>query len=237
MTDRKKQEQFQLAMQRFETVSLYKGIEKTVSILNVTLQAVLLYLVLPLRVGWGWQIVALAASYALADLINGYVHLVMDHNESYECAAGPLIAKFHLHHETPRYRDRNLLSIYFYESGSKVWLVFYLALTLLLSPARHHHPVLFTIATYVGILSSVAEVSHYLCHNSQSRLALLLMRMGILLSREGHAIHHRQDNTNYCFLNGMTNPIVNWIAHRWFSGYKSHTDLHHALYAASAKST
>jgi hypothetical protein len=157
----------------------------------------------------------------------------MDHNDHYESWAGPVIANFHLHHKTPRYQDNNLFVVYFNETGSKVWMVFYLAAVAVLFHLPGIPPVFLYILTYVGILSSVAEVSHFLSHNSMSRAALLLARMKLLLPKRRHAAHHLQDNVSYTFLNGMTDPLVNFIARRYFTGYKKNTDLHFAKYTGA----
>lgn len=44
-------------------------------------------------------------------------------------------------------------------------------------------------------------------------------------------MHHEADYTHYAFLNGMTNPLINWIA-KWAypSGYATTTDRHSAPY-------
>jgi hypothetical protein len=144
--------------------------------------------------------------------------------------AGPLIATFHLHHKTPRYQDNNVLIVYFNETGSKVWLVFYLAVVALLFHLPAINPILLYILTYFGILSSVAEVSHYLSHNSLSPAAMFLAQSKLLLTKRQHARHHLQNNISYTFLNGITDPLVNFIARRYFTGYKNNTDLHYATY-------
>jgi len=190
--------------------------------------------VFKLSIGFGWQIAAVIAAYLLTDFVNGLVHLYMDHNDRYESWAGPLIANFHLHHRTPRYQDSNIFVIYFMETGSKAWMVFYLAAVAVLFHLPGVHPVLLYTLTYVGILSSVAELSHYLAHNSMSRVPMFLASVKLLLPKRQHAAHHLQDNVSYTFLNGVTDPLVNGIAGRYFPGYKSTTDLHFAKYSGSS---
>jgi hypothetical protein len=157
----------------------------------------------------------------------------MDNNENYESIAGPLIANFHLHHKTPKYRDNNLFIVYFNETGSKIWLVFYLTVLAVLFHVPDINPVLLYMLTYIGILSSIAEVSHYLCHNSNSAVVKFLIRIKLLLSKKEHARHHVKDNVSYTFLNGLTNPLVDYIAKMFFAGYKNKTDLHYARYSGS----
>ncbi|MCX5856843.1 MAG: hypothetical protein NTZ57_02870 [Deltaproteobacteria bacterium] len=171
-------------------------------------------------------------AYVLTDFINGLVHMYMDNNDRYDSVAGPLIANFHMHHKIPRYKRNNLLLVYFNETGSKVWLVGYLlAVSLLLEVGLD--PVVLYILVYIGILSSFAEVSHYLCHTSPAKMSIFLGNIGILLSKRHHAEHHIEDNTSYAFLNGFTDPLLNLIAARFYKGYKQTTDLHYLQYVAA----
>lgn len=225
-----KQKQFNAAMERYSTTSGYRLFGKLVATLNVSLQLYLLMLLPGVSIGAGWQMVAFFAAFILADFVNGVVHMIMDNNDSYESIAGPLIASFHLHHRTPMYRENPLHIVYFNESGAKVWLVPYLFAVLLLVTLSEPHPVLIHLLVYLGILSSVAEVSHYLCHTSTSRLAGFLGRIGLLLGKRHHARHHAADNNNYAFLNGCSDPLINLIARSFFTGYKKNTDLHYARY-------
>lgn len=225
-----KQQQFNRAMALYTSQARYALFGHLVSTANIILQLYLLYRVWPLSIGPVWQLVALVTAYLLTDFINGLVHMYMDNNDRYESIDGPLIANFHLHHKTPLYTRRNLLLVYYMETGSKVWLVFYLLLVLALQSLFEINHVVFYILVYTGILSSVAEVSHYLCHSSLSPVAMFLARIGLLLTKRHHAPHHLRDNNGYAFLNGFTDPLLNRIAARCCTGYKQHTDLHYAHY-------
>jgi sterol desaturase/sphingolipid hydroxylase (fatty acid hydroxylase superfamily) len=147
-----------------------------------------------------------------------------------------LIANFHLHHKTPLYQQKSLPIVYFVESGSKIWLVPCLALTALLALSNGCSPLLLHVLVYAGIFSSLAEVSHYLCHTSTAPLARLLGDCGILLGKHHHAVHHLRDNVNYAFLNGISDPLINLLAPRFSRGYKQHTDLHYADYQLEGES-
>ena len=228
-----KQQQFNAAMDLFETKKRYQGFGVLVAIVNIALQIYTLWQVSALSIGFWRQVLAIVAAYLLTDFVNGLVHLYMDDNDNYTSWAGPLIANFHLHHRTPRYQDNNLIVVYFHETGSKVWLVFYLAAVALLLQVPSVNPVLLYALTYIGVLSSVAEVSHYLAHNSNSEFFMFLARIKLLLPKRQHAVHHLQDNISYTFLNGMTDPLVNLIARRYFTGYKHKTDLHYATYSGT----
>jgi hypothetical protein len=228
-----KQKLFNAAMDRYEKTGIYKAIYKTVSVLNVSLQFYLLYLVLPLSIGWPLQILSFVAAYLATDFINGLVHMFMDSNDDYGSPAGPLIAAFHLHHKTPLYKKNSILLVYFNESGAKNWLVGYLLLAAILIRTASIHPVLSYSMVYVGILSSVAEVSHYCCHVTDSGIARYLRYAGLFLSKEHHGQHHIADNVNYAFLNGLTDPLLNVIARKYSHGYKNTTDRHYAAYTGS----
>jgi hypothetical protein len=227
-----KQKQFNAAMDLYNSGKAYKLFGSVVAVTNISLQLYLLYRVMPLSIGIARQVAAMVAAFVVADFINGLIHMVMDQNDDYESIAGPLIANFHLHHKTPRYKRNPLPVVYFNESGSKIWLVGYLVAVALLAGASWLNPMVLYILVYIGILSSVAEVSHYLCHCSNSVPARLLAGIGFLLSKRHHARHHVQDNTHYAFLNGFTDPLINVIARKYSKGYKNSTDLHYAHYAA-----
>jgi sterol desaturase/sphingolipid hydroxylase (fatty acid hydroxylase superfamily) len=232
-----KQEQFNAAMERYTSQSRYKVLGASVSIINISLQLYLVYRIWPQSIGAGWQILAFFTAYLLTDLINGLVHMYMDNNDRYDSLAGPLIANFHLHHKIPQYKKNNLFIVYFIETGSKIWLVGYLLLVSCMQGLFEFNATVSYTLVYIGILSSVAEVSHYLCHSSNSAMAGFLGSIGLLLSKRHHAKHHLQDNTDYAFLNGWTDPLLNRIAGAFYDGYKHTTDLHFARYVGAYSET
>ena len=227
-----KQIQFNAAMVRYQTLRRYQIINNMVSVANISLQIYLLCLIWPQSIGLAWQAVSLLLAFFLTDFVNGLVHMLMDNNDSYDSIFGPFIANFHLHHKVMQYKKHNLAVVYFNESGSKVWLVGYLCAVYLLLGMLKEHQIVSYVLVYVGILSSVAEVSHYLCHSSDSALSMLLGRMRVLLPKRHHARHHLEDNKNYAFLNGFTDPLLNLCATALFMGYKGTTDTHYAHYVA-----
>lgn len=227
---RLKRAQFNAAMGLYESRRRYKLFGHAVAAANVSLQALLLYRASAHSIGAARQLLVFAAAYLAADFVNGLVHMHTDCMDDYEAPWGPLIANFHLHHKRPRYQDHPLPVVYFNESGSKVWLVPWLAAAALLSYAPGVSPALTWGLAYFGVLSSVAEVSHYLAHNSTSRAALLLGRARLLLDKRLHARHHLEDNVSYAFLNAVTDPLVDLAAKRFYPGYKRGTDLHYADY-------
>lgn len=231
-----KQRQFNAAIEKYNNQSRYQMFDRLVALANISLQAWLLWRTWHLSIGIGWQLAALVIAWFLADFVNGLVHMYMDNNDRYDSIGGPFIANFHLHHKTPLYKRKFLPVVYFVESGSKVWLVPVLAATALLTFTDQINPLLLSILVYAGILSSVAEVSHYLCHTSTAPMAIFLGDCGILLSKRHHASHHLQDNVNFAFLNGLTDPLLNLIARRFSRGYKQHTDLHYAAWQVDGES-
>lgn len=227
-----KQISFNRAMQEYHENKNYQYIYKVVSIVNVSLQFYLAIVLFSLSVEWYMFAIIFLLAYFFTDLINGYVHMYMDNNHNYESLVGPFIASFHLHHKTPAYRDASIFKIYFNESGSKFWLVPFLMLTLMLSFfSINEYFLLFLIL--IGILSSVAEVSHFLCHNSTHKFVLFLQNNHILLSMKHHSNHHEKDNQSYAFLNGMSDFILDRIASKFYGGYQEHSDLHAKAYVGS----
>jgi len=226
---RKKQE-FNQAMSKYHHIKAYQRTYKLVSCINVTLQIILLYIVSTLFIPLPWLIFVFLISYFITDFINGLVHLYMDNNDSYNSFVGVFIASFHLHHKTMEYKKSNIFLVYFNESGTKFWLVPYLVCVLLLSFTQINEIVL-SILISVGILSSVAEVSHYLCHNSNSRFVKFLQDIGLLLSKKAHLRHHKYDNVQYAFLNGMSDVFIDKIAIKFYQGYKENSDRHYESYS------
>lgn len=235
MSLEEKQAEFNRAVERFEKEPAYRYFGLGVAAANVSLQAALLWRALNAGAGAAQALAAAAAAYVAADFVNGLVHMYQDNNEDYTSVAGPFNAAFHLHHKIPRYTDRPLPLVYFLESGSKVWLVPVQAVSAWYAFQPGASPALVWFLAAFGILSSVAEVSHYLAHNSLSRAAAFLAACGLLLSKRHHGRHHNSDNASYAFLNGMTDPVLDRIAARLYGGYKNGTDLHYARYTATAR--
>jgi len=227
-----KVQEYENAMGTYHRSFFFRNIGLLVAVVVVSLQAVSL-----VNVPWSWEMLSaqylacFIVAYLATDFINGFVHMWMDNNNDYDSAIGPLVAVFHLHHKAPAYRSHHPLAIYFFESGSKNWLVVYLGLVILAQQAFSLPASLSFILASVGVLSSVAELSHYWCHNSSHPIIRGLQRVGILLSPEHHEVHHSRDNTHYAFLNGATDPLLNFIAKRMFDGYRERADLHAAAYA------
>ncbi|MBT3229092.1 MAG: hypothetical protein HOD43_10310 [Candidatus Marinimicrobia bacterium] len=221
-------------MELYHSNKIYTSFSRLVATLNVSLQVVLIYFIWDVHLSLAGQMAAFILAFILTDFLNGLVHMIMDHKESYDSFYGPLVANFHLHHQTPKYTKRPLPVVYFNETGAKIWLVPFLIVILSLLMNKSVPPFFLHTMVYIGILSSVAEVSHYLCHTSDSKTAHFLARIGILLSRVHHAPHHEADNMNYAFLNGMSDPLINLIARTFFKGYKTTTDQHFVNYASGA---
>lgn len=226
---RTKQEEFNRAMIKYHKIPFYQNTYKLVSIINITLQIILLPILWSLSISFTWVLLILFLAYFITDFINGLVHLYMDHNDQYNSFFGVFIASFHLHHKTPEYKNNNILAVYFNESGMKFWLVIYLVCVLILAWLGINDIVL-AILILVGILSSFAEVSHYLCHNSKSKLVKFFQSIGIILSMKNHKNHHNEDNNSYAFLNGMSNFLIDKIAYVFYSGYKNNSDKHYEYY-------
>ena len=227
-----KQREFNAAMAAYEARPVYRWTGRVVSVVNVSLQLALLVALFRTSPGLVRHLFAGALAFVLADFVSGLVHMIMDNSARYASRVGPLIAAFHLHHKTPRYKRNHLAAVYFNESGSKIWLAVLLVVVGVVHGLAPLPPFVLALLTYFCILSSVAEVSHYLCHVSPQQPSWLA-RAGIFLSWKHHRHHHADDNRNYAFLNGMTDPILNLVAALFFSGYKHGTDLHHAHYSGA----
>lgn len=225
-----KQKQFILAMDLYENKKIYQLFGKFISTINISLQVIIIYLVIPMHIGALWQIFSFIVAYVLTDFINGLVHMYMDNNDNYESIAGPLIASFHLHHRTPLYTKKNILVVYFNESGSKIWLSIFMIIAAIVIGMFNVNGIVAYIILYFSILSSIAELSHYLCHVSNAKSSKFLRKIGFLLNKPHHGKHHMEDNVNYAFLNGISDPLINVIAKSLYAGYKNNTDKHYTYY-------
>jgi hypothetical protein len=236
MTDltEEKHRQFNAAMEKYQNNPVYLWVGGVVSFVNVSLQGVLVVLMFPYSIGLAKQALTLVAAYIFADFVSGLVHMYMDNNDDYLSPWGPLVAAFHLHHRMPKYKQKPLVAVYYHETGSKIWLVFFEAAAVF---AVWYGMVPDTIAygaMYFAVFSSIAEVSHYLCHVPNSGVMRLLGQAGILMSSKYHIQrHHLQDNKNYTFLNCMTDSLVDLIANFLRLGYKNTTDTHYASYSGA----
>jgi cytochrome b subunit of formate dehydrogenase len=229
-----KYHQFESAIEKYQTVSWYKHIQTVLSWVVICAQVLSLINLVqtyttPSFLGF---IATLICAYLATDFINGLVHMLMDNNTHYTSSCGPMIAYFHLHHYKLNYQEKHPVKIYFYESGYKVWLVFYLLLLIYLQHTGVLPCNLNLGLVAFGILSSFAELSHYWCHQPTTNHGMIrfLQKYRLLLSLEHHRLHHVQDNTHYAFLNGISNPLLNVIARVGFKGYKNYSDQYVRAY-------
>lgn len=226
-----KQQQFNAAMGKYERIMVYPWVGHIVSFVNTSLQILLTVLALQKSIGALNQFISFVVAFILADFVNGMVHMYMDNNDNYQSLAGPLIASFHLHHRTPKYTQKPIIEVYWHESGSKIWLALFVVAAVMLVYKRSVNDTTAYFFMYFAILSSVAEVSHYLCHiPAKSKIAGMLVKLRILMSPKYHLRHHMQDNSSYTFLNCVTDPVVDFIAKIMYKGYKNTTDLHYEYY-------
>lgn len=230
-----KQAEFVAAMARYEGERGYARFGHLVAAGNVLLQLTLLALALAADISWIWHVLLFGAAYLVADFINGFVHLLMDNRVRYRGVLGPIVANFHLHHLRISYEQRPLYAVYYLESRSKVWLLVVQSLAVALALFGLLPNMTVPFLAYFAVLSSVAEVSHYACHSLTGPWIERLARWGLILPKKHHRWHHARDNCNYAFLNGVSDPILNAIASRFFAGYKTRSDLHSATYDAQCR--
>ena len=221
-------------MGKYNNNQLYGQLELVVSSFIMFFQISTLFNVLQSYNGTAFVIIlwALIIAYIVTDFVNGVAHMYMDNNTSYSSVVGPYIASFHLHHLKPKLTNRHSFSIYFYESGTKFWLLVYLLILAVIQKVCSLNYAFNVGLVALGIFSSAAEVSHYWCHHATRKniIVLRLQQCGLLLSKKHHTFHHRFDNMHYAFLNGMTDPLLNLISRYCYKGYKHNADKHTAAY-------
>ncbi|MDP1574258.1 MAG: fatty acid desaturase CarF family protein [Coxiellaceae bacterium] len=229
-----KTQAFTIAIKKYNQNPWYSRLEMVASVIIILLQIMTTVTLFKSYTTTSLSIIliTLLVTYIATDFINGMVHMIVDNNANYTSCVGPFIAAFHLHHLKLNYQSKHALKIYFYESGHKLWLVFYLLVVFILQQTLHLTFCLNLCLVGIGFLSSIAELSHFWCHNAAQTNAFIrwLQRCGILLSMQHHKIHHQKDNRNYAFLNGVTNPLLNLIASLCCKGYKNRSDKYIADY-------
>lgn len=226
--------EFSSAIEKYNTVTVYTAFEMFVAIMILMLQVLSVVNVVQTYHyhGGSGLIFTLLAAYLLTDFFNGLVHMLVDNNSNYKSVVGPFIAAFHMHHYTLKYTEKNPLKIYFTESSHKIWLGFYLIILTVFQQVFSLGENLNLGLVAFGLFSSIAEVSHYWCHNPPKNNAFItfLQKYRILLSLKHHRLHHMHDNMNYAFLNGVSDPLLNVIARKCFNGYKRRSDEYVATY-------
>jgi hypothetical protein len=222
------------AIQIYLDRAIYKRFEVLVSCCIMLLQIITLFNTVSTYDGtpFFYLLLMLIVAYFVTDFVNGLVHMFMDNNTHYTSAVGPYVAAFHLHHAKFIYQTRHPLKVYFDESGTKFWLLVSLLCLVILQFTVHMNTLVNTGLVAFGIFSSIAELSHYWCHNAtnKNRIVLWLQAHRILLSKVHHKAHHCSDNVQYAFLNGVTDPLINMIARCFYQGYKNHADKHTRAY-------
>lgn len=223
---KKYQKHYQEALNKYQNKKKYNYFLYINSIAIITLQLFSITLLLSINQPFHLLIISAAISYISTDFINGLIHMYMDNNHNYTSIFGPYIAAFHQHHVKIKYTEKSLLAIYFFESGFKFWLAPVLTIVCFLA-VNNLIPEPITIGLILFcFFSSFAEVSHFICHNRRSPSIRFLQKIRILLPVKHHMKHHKEDNKNYAFLNGISDRLINWIAKRLYVGYKKTTDLH-----------
>ncbi len=106
-----KQEQFNRAIERYETTRGYVWVGYLTSFIIVGAQVILAAKALHQSTSAGIHLLLLVGSFVSADFINGLVHMYMDNNHRYTSLLGPLVASFHLHHHTTRYKEKPLIAV------------------------------------------------------------------------------------------------------------------------------
>ena len=231
--------EYKIAIEKYQNVPLYTRVEIFIAVMVVSLQIATFTQLIHQYDATSiiTILITLFIAYIATDFINGLVHMIVDNSTNYTSVVGPYVAAFHLHHTRLTYQNKHVIKIFFYESGHKIWLFFYLWILCFSQHLFHLNFCFNLFLVAIGFLSSLAELSHFWCHNSTRGNALVrwLQKYRILLSMKHHRIHHTDDNVNYAFLNGMTDPFLNKIAHYFYRGYKNFSDRHVMAYERNEK--
>jgi plasmanylethanolamine desaturase len=161
----------------------------------------------------------LLVGYLVADLLGGLVHWAADTYGSIDTPVlGPgFIAPFRYHHEDPDDITRH--DIVETNGNSCILAVPVLGVALLTLPdpaARPGWLFAWTVVLSFVLAGILTNQLHKWAHmTSPPRAARALQRLGLILAREHHLIHHAAPfRTHYCITAGWFNaPLHRWRAH------------------------
>ena len=238
-----KQQQFNNAMEKYEKMPVYVWVGHTTSFINVGCQVFLGWMVIKQPVGPFLQILTFAASYILADFVNGLVHMYMDYKpckpgtglkdlyfwegprdsaefharqaQVYARISGfeRIVYDFKKHHPFPDLLGRH--SFLHLMKGPTFLLALPLSLVLNVVFLALQPPAWLLVGTVVFLLgSSMTQALHGALHRDDVGLALCLMRRtGLVMSRRAHQLHHDTLTQDFAVINGWANPLVNLCVH------------------------
>jgi sterol desaturase/sphingolipid hydroxylase (fatty acid hydroxylase superfamily) len=154
------------------------------------------------------------AGYLLADLVAGLVHWIADrHFEPDTPWIGPLLIEpFRAHHADPLSITRH---DFFEVLGNNALVT--LPATLVLCVVSRPESALARFFVALGLAGTFAAVATNLFHAwahapRPPRLARWLQARRLILTREGHALHHRGDHDRaYCVTSGWLNPLLDGL--------------------------
>jgi len=156
---------------------------------------------------------SVAAGILAADFLTAVVHWVEDTYLPYSTSdtmLGKIARDNEMHHFVPY-----AITVESWWSNVRVSLQLLAGVALALvvaAPkwASRHRVFLLVTAAIMGITNLAHRFQH---ERDCTRPAVVtrLQRLGILCSREQHAVHHRDSNSNYGVLLGFTNPIYDGL--------------------------
>lgn len=136
-------------------------------------------------------IVQVIAAYIVVDLLTGIYHFATDKGFNFASQ----VAMFQDHHETNTMQGFD-------------WQPMVVGVPALLIGLWFEQSFLLAAGSF-GIL---AQVPHYYAHRKSPPLVRWMQRVGIIISPQHHAEHHRGDfDRNFCILSGWNNWWLNWI--------------------------
>lgn len=161
--------------------------------------------------------VGFGASYLLADLSSGILHMTLDNIDANSCPTflKKLATDFQNHHQEPW--KMKIDSFWFQNSELYAGLICGFASALGLQAFGYDLSTYLIIST--GLWSTVTQVAHAAAHGkfSNNKVISFLQNHGIILSKEHHRGHHQEDfSKNFCILAGYMEPV----ASRIYSGAK-----------------
>lgn len=157
--------------------------------------------------------VGLLAGFIFADFLSGIAHIFLDHIISHKNPLfGEVAICFNMHHLDPKeITHENPIQLIKtpFSLGSPVMIA-------TIAIGYFSGSIWFTLLTFWTITFLVlAQVVHRIAHfgTPSNKVIAFLQKVRILLPSKEHMEHHQNgEQTQFCILNGICNPVVNLIA-------------------------
>jgi hypothetical protein len=151
-------------------------------------------------------------SFLFSDLISGIVHIYLDNSKiKYnESLIDFYRLGFQIHHKFPLFQLKYFKSYKPYHECNTLFLnaIIISIINIFLFDSLIIHFSLYLLL--------IMQANHYYCHFDNMKLKIpylikILHKYNILVNPQQHILHHTTYDLNFCLINGIMNPILNYL--------------------------